>query len=265
MTRPIRIATALTVAGSDSGGGAGIQADLKTFAALGVHGASVITCVTAQNPARILGIEPVSTRMVRQQLEAVISGMHPGAIKIGMLYSERIIRVLVEFFEANGIGVPLIVDPVMVSTSGVRLLQRGAMKWLQDELLPRANLVTPNVPEAEVLLGEKIRSLDDLRAAARKIHGRYGCAALVKGGHLPGAREAVDFYFDGAIERKLRGRFFKNLRTHGTGCAYSAAIAAFICRGLSLPDAVSAAKKYMAGAIAGGADVEGRRWLRHFV
>lgn len=265
MTTPIRIATALTVAGSDSGGGAGIQADLKTFAALGVHGASVITCITAQNPDQIIGMEAVSTRMVRRQLEAVFSGMRPGAVKSGMLFSERIMRVLVDFFVAKTRNVPLIVDPVMISTSGSRLLQKGAMKCLQNELLPRADLVTPNLPEAEVLLGEKIRSLDDLRAAARKIHGRYGCAALVKGGHLPGAREAIDFYFDGAVERKLSGRFLKNLRTHGTGCTYSAAIAAYVSRGLALPDAVSAAKKYMVRSIAGGRDVGGRRWLRHFL
>src|SRR5438876_1512172 len=157
---------ALTIAGSDSGGGAGIQADLKTFAALGVHGASVITCLTAQNPTGVLGIQPATPRMVQQQLEAVFAELRPTACKTGMLYSAEIIGVIVKFLR-RGRPLPLIVDPVMAAASGAPLLKPAAVKALCDELLPLATLVTPNIAEAERLLGTTIRNEKDLRAAAR--------------------------------------------------------------------------------------------------
>ncbi len=179
--RPL-LPVALTIAGSDSGGGAGIQADLKTFAALGVHGTSAITCITAQNPAGVRGIQACSVEIVRGQMEAVFEELPPAAVKTGMLYSAPIIRAVAALCRRHR-GLPLVVDPVMVSTSGAQLLKPAAVKALCAELLPLATLVTPNLDEAEILVGEKLTSVEDLRAAARELHKRFGCAALVKGGH----------------------------------------------------------------------------------
>jgi hydroxymethylpyrimidine/phosphomethylpyrimidine kinase len=255
--RNIRIA--LTIAGSDSGGGAGIQADLKTFAALGVHGTSAITCITAQNPKRVLGIEPCSPRIVRQQLAAIFTELRPVAVKTGMLYSAAVIRTVVDFLRQHR-SVPLVVDPVMVSTSGARLLKKSAVLLLTIELLPLASLVTPNVAEAELLVRRKLKSVEDLRAAAKELQQRFGSAVLVKGGHLRGSNEAADIYFDGKEELLLRAPFIRGVRTHGTGCTYSAAIAAYLARGLSLCRAVQKAKEYVTQAIAGS-----RRAGRHDV
>jgi hydroxymethylpyrimidine/phosphomethylpyrimidine kinase len=240
---------ALTVAGSDSGGGAGIQADLKTFAALGVHGTSAITCLTAQNPRRVLGIEPASPKIIQQQIEAVFAGLRPAAVKTGMLYSAAAVRIVAEFF-SRGARPPLVVDPVMISTSGAPLLQTGAVKLLRERLIPVATLVTPNVAEAEALTGLRLRSVEDLRAAARAIHEQFGCAGLVKGGHLRGTREAADIYYDGGEELLLTAPFIRGMRTHGTGCTYSAAITAWLARGVILPKAVARAKQYITDAIA---------------
>ena len=248
MQRLKQIPCALTIAGSDSGGGAGIQADLKVFTALGVHGTSAITCLTAQNPKRVLGIEACSAPMVRRQLEAVFEELHPAAVKTGMLYSAAIIRAVARFLKAH--RAPLVVDPVMVSTSGARLLKPAASKTLCDELLPLALLVTPNLDEAEILTGEKLRSVEALRSAARQLQQRFGCAALVKGGHLRGLREAVDIFYDGRQELLLSAPFVKGISTHGTGCTYSAAIAGYLARGDSLPLAVRRGKEYITQAIA---------------
>jgi hydroxymethylpyrimidine/phosphomethylpyrimidine kinase len=243
---------ALTIAGSDSGGGAGIQADLKTFAALGVHGASAIACLTAQNPERVLAVEACSPGILRQQIEAVFQEMPPAAVKTGMLFSAENIRVVAEFFGARAarLRVPLIVDPVMVSTSGAVLLKPAAIKILKEKLLPLATLATPNLYEAEILTGSKLASVEDLRVAARQIHARFGCAALVKGGHLRGGREAVDIFYDGRTELLLSTPFIKGVRTHGTGCTYSAAVAGYLARGLNLPQAVKRAKQFITQAIA---------------
>jgi len=249
MTRGRELAVALTIAGSDSGGGAGIQADLKTFAALGVHGASAITCITAQNPKEVRGIEPCSREIVQRQLEAVFDELPPAAVKTGMLYSAAIIRTVAGYLRQRR-GVPLVVDPVMVSTSGARLLQKSAMHLLTSELLPLAALVTPNVAEAELLVGGRLKSVEDLRAAAKALQRQFGCAALVKGGHLRGLNEAADIFFDGKDELLLRAPFIRGVRTHGTGCAYSAAITAYLARGLSLSMAVQWAKEYITQAIA---------------
>ena len=243
---------ALTIAGSDSGGGAGIQADLKTFAALGVHGASAIACLTAQNPERVLAVEACSPGILRQQIEAVFEEMPPAAVKTGMLFSAENVRVVAEFFGARAARprVPLIVDPVMVSTSGAVLLKPAAMKILKEKLLPLATLATPNLYEAEILTGSKLASVEDLRAAAHEIHARFGCAALVKGGHLRGGREAVDIFFDGRMELLLCAPFIKGARTHGTGCTFSAAIAGYLARGCNLPQAVKRGKQLITRAIA---------------
>jgi hydroxymethylpyrimidine/phosphomethylpyrimidine kinase len=247
-TQPI----ALTIAGSDSGGGAGIQADLKTFAAFGVHGASAIACLTAQNPRRVLGIEPGSPKFLRRQIEAVFEELPPRAVKTGMLFSAENIRVVAEFFRIphSENRIPkLVVDPVMISTSGTKLLQPDARKAMEKTLLPLATLVMPNVDEAEILATQKIRSPEDLRSAARRIRARFGCAALVKGGHLKNSREAVDVFFDGRTELLLSAPFVKGLLTHGTGCTYSAAVCAGLALGKDLPQAILLGKKFVTAAI----------------
>ncbi len=251
MSKRLRLPVALTIAGSDSGGGAGIQADLKTFAALGVHGTSAITCITAQNPKGVRGIQACGVGIVRGQIEAVFEVLPPAAVKTGMLYSAPIIRVVAGFFLRHR-RVPLVVDPVMVSTSGARLLQPAAVKVLCTELLPLATLVTPNLDEAEMLLGKRPKSVPDLRAAARELQQRFGCAALVKGGHLRGLKQAVDIFNDGRQELLLSAPFIRGVRMHGTGCVYSAAITGHLARGCSLPRAVAQAKEYITQAIAQG-------------
>ncbi len=253
---------ALTIAGSDSGGGAGIQADLKTFAALGVHGTSVITCITAQNPRRVLGIQPCNLRIVELQLEAVFSELRPAAVKTGMLYSTALIDAVARFLRRQ--RVPVVVDPVMVATSGARLLKPAAIRALREQLLPRATLVTPNLPEAELLVGETIRSVEGLRQAARELHRRFGCAALVKGGHLRGLREAADIFYDGKQELLLRAPFVRGVSTHGTGCTFSAAVAGLLARGCSLPVAVKRAKEHITQAIAGSRVSAGHHVLNSF-
>lgn len=250
---------ALTIAGSDSGGGAGIQADLKTFAALGVHGTSAITCITAQNPRGVAGIQPVRAGMVRKQIEAVFAELPPHAVKTGMLFSTAIIRAVANFFE-TGKRPPLIVDPVMVATSGAILLKPSAIRALKDRLLPLATLVTPNLDETQLLVGRQLRSIEDLMDAALDIHSQFGCAALVKGGHLQLGREAVDVLFDGKRFTVLKARRIQSVATHGTGCTYSAAVAGFMARGEGLTEAVRLAKPVITRSIA-----QSRRVARHSV
>ena len=253
MTTRKTLPVALTIAGSDSGGGAGIQADLKTLAALGVHGASAISCLTAQNPKRVLAVEPCSPKMLRQQIEAVFEELNPVAVKTGMLFSAQNISVVAQFFHTPHSTLrtpPLIVDPVMVSTSGARLLRPAAEKILREKLLPLAALVTPNLDEAEILTEQKISSPEDLRFAARKIHSRYGCAVLAKGGHLKNSLVAIDVFFDGETELLLSAPFVKGVSTHGTGCTYSAAICAALALGHDLPHAVKIGKNFITAAIA---------------
>lgn len=254
---------ALTIAGSDSGGGAGVQADLKTFAALGVHGTCAVTCITAQNPAGVRGIQPCSATLVRQQLDAVFEGLPPRAAKTGMLLQTGIIRVVAAALAAQR-RVPLVVDPVMVATSGARLLEPSAVRALTKELLPLATLVTPNLDEATILVGRPLASVEDLRWAAREIHRRYGCAALVKGGHLTGLRQAVDVLLDGEGEWLLEAPRIPRVSTHGTGCTYSAAVAGYLALGLRLPQAVAMAKEHLTQAIAQGVRAAGHDVLNPF-
>jgi hydroxymethylpyrimidine/phosphomethylpyrimidine kinase len=248
--RAPRTPVALTIAGSDSGGEAGLQADLKTFDRLKVHGACVVTCVTAQNRRTVARLEPCSPRMVRAQLEAVAAAFPLSAAKTGMLYSAAIVREVAVFFQ-QARSVPLVVDPVIISTSGRRLLQPAGVALLRRELLPLAALVTPNVAEAEILTGKKIATLENLRAAARHIYHAFGCAALVKGGHLPGTEEAVDFLCGGEGEWMFSAPRAKVKGLHGTGCAYSAAITAWLARGRSLQHAVKLGKDYITRTIFG--------------
>ncbi len=242
--RPI----ALTIAGSDSGGGAGLQADLKTFTALGCHGTTAITCITAQNPKAVIGIQPIRTDIVRKQIEAVFMELPPRAVKTGMLFSTEIINVVADYF-AKGKQPPLVVDPVMVATSGAVLLKPSAIRVLKERLLPLATLVTPNLDEAQLLLGKKLRKLEDLLDAAAELHGTFGCAVLVKGGHLKLGAEAVDVLFDGKRFTVLKARRIQGVSTHGTGCTYAAAIAAHLARGEKLPRAVALAKEFVTRAI----------------
>ena len=251
MVKQRQLPCALTVAGSDSGGGAGIQADLKTFAALKVHGTSVITCLTAQNPKRVLGVYPATPEFVILQLQAVLSELPPRAIKTGMLFSADIIEAIASFLKRDRPArCALIVDPIMVATSGALLLEKSAVKSLCTTLLPMADLITPNIPEAEALTGAPVTDPEGLRKCARQLYSQFGCAVLLKGGHLPEASEALDIFYDGKTELLLRAPFIKAVSTHGTGCTYSAAIAAYCARGESLSQAVGLAKRYITQAIA---------------
>lgn len=239
---------ALTIAGSDSGGGAGIQADLKTFTALGCHGTTALTCVTAQNPRAVTGIQPIRADIVRKQLEAVFAELPPRAVKTGMLFSTELINTVAGFFPTRK-QPPLVVDPVMVATSGAILLKPSAIRALKERLLPRATLVTPNLDETELLLGRKLTTLEALLDAALELHATYGCAALVKGGHLKLGDEAVDVFFDGKRFTVLKARRIKGISTHGTGCTYAAAITAYLAQGERITAAVQRAKEFVTRAI----------------
>ncbi|MCX7723503.1 MAG: bifunctional hydroxymethylpyrimidine kinase/phosphomethylpyrimidine kinase [Verrucomicrobiae bacterium] len=250
MNRRVVVPVALTVAGSDSGGGAGVQADLKTFAALGVHGASVITCVTAQNPREVIGIHAVPAQIVKLQLEAVFDELPPAAAKTGMLYSAEIIRVVARFFQGMRRRTPLVVDPVMVATSGAALAQRAAVRALKELLLPIATVVTPNLHEAEVLSGKSIRTAHEMCAVARELQAEFGCAVVVKGGHLEHPRYVLNCLADGRGCKMFRAARVTGVSTHGTGCMFSAAVAARLARGDALDSAVREATRFVSRAIA---------------
>lgn len=233
--------TALTVAGSDSGGGAGIQADLRSFAAVGVHGASVVTCVTAQNTVGVDSIFPIPVREVTRQLDAVLSDLRVHAAKTGMLYSAEITRAVAR--RLDGTTFPLVVDPVMVATVGASLEAGDLRRALVRHLVPRAELVTPNLDEAAALSGLPVASVEDMRAAAKAIHGHGARAVLVKGGHLRGP--LVDVLYDGRRFTELRG--FRHARAlHGSGCALAASIAGYRARGLPLSKAVASGRARIA-------------------
>ena len=237
---------ALTIAGSDSGGGAGLQADLRVFQAAGVHGTSVVTAITAQNPKKVRAAEPVEAKLVQQQLEAVFDGFTIKAAKTGMLLAASNVEVIAEWFIKRKI--PLVVDPVMVSTSGTVLLKAKAIKSLHKKLLPLAALVTPNICEAEQLTGMKIRKGSEQQTAARVLYEFCGCAVLLKGGHLSG-KQADDVYFDGEELKVLSAKRVKGRDLPGTGCFYSGWITAELAKGKSLLTAIRAAKKRMTAAI----------------
>jgi hydroxymethylpyrimidine/phosphomethylpyrimidine kinase len=241
-------AVALTVAGSDSGGGAGIQADLKTFRALGVFGTSAITCITAQNPLRVSAVQALPPRMVAEQIDRVFEAFRICAAKTGMLYEAAIIKTVAAALRRHRLK-NLVVDPVMVAGSGARLLKPDAVSALCTELLPLAAVVTPNLAEAELLWQRRIRHLDDLREAARALAGRFGVPVLAKGGHLPAAQRAVDVLFDGRGFHEFSAPLVRGIRTHGTGCTFSAAIAANLARGRNLLEAIGGAKRFVSRAI----------------
>jgi hydroxymethylpyrimidine/phosphomethylpyrimidine kinase len=238
---------ALTIAGSDSGGGAGIQADLKVFFALGCHGMSAITALTAQNTVAVTGVHETPPDFVLAQVDAVVSDIGVDAAKTGMLASAPIVEAVAKAVESADIS-PLVVDPVSVSKSGDRLLADDAVEALRARLLPLATVVTPNLHEAGVLLGAEVRSLEDMSAAARALHALGPRYALVKGGHLAGAR-AVDVGYDGHHIEEIEGPRYDTRDTHGTGCALAAAIAARLAHGDGVSDAVRFAKGFVAEAV----------------
>ncbi|MBF5041512.1 bifunctional hydroxymethylpyrimidine kinase/phosphomethylpyrimidine kinase [Aggregicoccus sp. 17bor-14] len=243
-SRPV---AALTIAGSDSGGGAGIQADLKTFAAHGVHGLSAIAALTAQNTRGVTAVHVPPVAFLRAQLDALFADFRVGAVKLGMLANAEVIHTVADALEAHA-DLPLVVDPVMVATSGARLLEPAAHEALRTRLLPRASLVTPNIPEAEWLLGRRIQSAEDADAALEALLALGARAALLKGGHLPGSGPMVDRYGDAQVRRELRHERL-DLEGHGTGCTLASAVAANLCRGLAMPEACEAAAAYVHGAL----------------
>jgi hydroxymethylpyrimidine/phosphomethylpyrimidine kinase len=244
------IPRALTIAGSDSGGGAGIQADLKVFFALGCHGMSAVTALTAQNTVGVTGIQQVPEEFVVAQIDAVVSDIGVDAAKTGMLASPGIVEAVAKAVEAHGIS-KLVVDPVFISKHRDKLLADEAIEALRSRLIPLALLITPNLHEAGGLLDRSVETLDEMKTAARDLHALGPGAVLVKGGHLPGDR-AVDVFFDGDEMVEIDGPRFDTEDTHGTGCAISAAITARLAHGDGLPDAVRFGKRFVTGAIEHG-------------
>lgn len=242
----------LTIAGSDSGGGAGIQADLKTFSALGVYGMSVITAVTAQNTEGVTAIENISSEVVTKQIDAIFSDFKVDAVKIGMVSNIGIIKAIAAGLKRWAIK-EIILDPVMVSQSGSYLLKPEAREALINNLFPLALVVTPNLYEAEVILGREINTVEEMKEAARDIYQLGGAGVLVKGGHLNG--EAVDVFYDGAEIYEFTAPRIDTRNTHGTGCTYSSAIAAYLARDNDLVTAIKKAKVYITGAIKNSLDI----------
>ena len=243
---------ALTIAGSDSSGGAGIQADIKTMIANGVYAMSAITALTAQNTTGVTGIMDVTPEFLKEQLDNIFTDIRPDAVKIGMVSSGGIITAIVEKLKEYD-AANIVVDPVMVATSGAKLISDEAIEALKAELLPIASVITPNIPEAEVLSGMTIKNEDDMVAASRAINAKYGCAVLCKGGHS--INDANDLLVDGASMRWFYGKRINNPNTHGTGCTLSSAIASNLAKGFSLEESVHRAKKYISGALAAMLDL----------
>jgi hydroxymethylpyrimidine/phosphomethylpyrimidine kinase len=259
-----RLPIALTIAGSDSGGGAGIQADLKTFHQYNVHGCSVVTAVTAQNTREVAAVHPIPPEVVRAQLKAVIEDLTPDAVKTGMVVDSSIVLSIEEGLKLLG-DVPYVLDPVMISTSGHRLVDETAQAAIVDRLLPHATVVTPNLPEAEALTGNPVRDLADMRAAGQSIMDLGAAAVLVKGGHLPGAM-AVDLLVTPSGEQTWHRPRLRTRHTHGTGCTLSAAIAAALATGCGLADSVDRGLDFVARALSSAPGIgSGHGPLNHFV
>jgi len=265
-----KIPSAMTIAGSDSGGGAGVQADLKTFAALGVYGTSVLTAITAQNTVAVTAIHEIPTDVIQAQIEAVVSDIGVDAMKTGMLSSSVIIQCVTESLKEAGKKYPdvsglqrLVVDPVMVAKSGDSLLREEAVGALRELLLPKAAVVTPNIPEAETLTGLSIITDDDVHKAARDIVAMGAASVVVKGGHRDGP--ATDLYYDGSSFREFTSPRFETVNTHGTGCTFASAVAAGLAKGLQTEDAVRQAKEFVTEAIRSSFPIgQGHGPLNHF-
>lgn len=245
MTKPPAIA--LTIAGSDSGGGAGIQADLKTFHRFGCFGTSVITAITAQNTRGVTAWTATAPELIRAQIDAVVADLRPAALKSGMLADADVVRTIAHALADHDLR-PYVLDPVMVATSGDPLLEPSAIEAIRDQLVPRADLVTPNLDEAAILVGEAVRDVAAMERAARTLVERLGArAALVKGGHLEGT-DAIDIYFDGELLAHRHPRL-ETTSTHGTGCTLSAAIAAQLALGVGMREAVTRSLDWVHEAI----------------
>jgi hydroxymethylpyrimidine/phosphomethylpyrimidine kinase len=242
----------LTIAGSDSSAGAGVQADLKTFSALGVYGLTAVTCVVAEIPGKISRIEPVSADLVQEQIRILYRNFPIAAAKTGLLHTAEIVqtvsRALADFWANSAKRFPLVIDPVITATSGDRLLELSAIERYEKELFPLAALLTPNLDEAEKLMGEPIRDLQAMRKAGHKMQKKYGVSILLKGGHLTG-KHAVDLLFAGDKMIEFSAPCVSGVATHGTGCIYSAAITAGLASGLSLEKAIRQAKKFVTSSI----------------
>jgi len=248
----VKLPVALTIAGSDSGGGAGIQADLKTFAALGVHGTSAITAITAQNTLGVTDILELPVSLVVAQIDAVMDDLGAQAAKTGMLASSVIIEAVAASVARHRIDL-LVVDPVMVAKGGARLLREDAVEALRKRLVPLAAIITPNLPEVEVLLARQVRSLEERRQAARDLVAMGARAAIVKGGHAES--DVTDVFWDGQRLAELEGDRVHTANTHGSGCVFSAAIAAGLAKGLDPLAAATMAKAFIQGAIANGLEI----------
>ena len=244
--------TALTIAGSDCSGGAGIQADLKTMLANGVYGMSAITALTAQNTTGVAAIMNVTPEFLGQQLDCIFTDIFPDAVKIGMASDKDLIRMIAQKLRQYQ-PKHVVVDPVMVATSGARLIADDAVEVLQQELFPLATVLTPNIPEAEVLLGENIASKEGMEKAAEEIGRQYGCGVLCKGGHS--INDANDLLYQDGKVTWFAGKRINNPNTHGTGCTLSSAIAANLAKGCELAEAVRLAKEYISGALAAMLDL----------
>lgn len=241
--------TALTIAGSDSSGGAGIQADIKTMTCNGIFAMSAITALTAQNTTGVSAIMEVKPEFLKEQIKAVVTDIFPDAVKTGMVSSSALIKVISDSIKEYGLK-NIVVDPVMVATSGAKLITDEAIETLKKELLPLATVITPNIPEAEVLFASKIQNETDMERAAKEISSKFGCAVLLKGGHS--LNDANDYLFDAKSGNDgiwFYGKKINNPNTHGTGCTLSSAIAANLAKGQKLSDAVRNAKTYISGAL----------------
>lgn len=246
-------AVALTIAGSDSSAGAGIQADLKTFTALGVYGVTAVTCVVAEIPGKVSRIEPVDAEMVREQIDVLVRNFPIAAIKTGLLCSgetvSAVAQAIVDLRRKLDARIPLVVDPVIVATSGDALLEPSAIELYEKELFPLATLITPNLDEAAKFTGETVHDLKSMRRAGAALKNKFRTSVLLKGGHLSGD-QAVDLLFDGENLVEFSTPFLRDVATHGTGCTYSAAITAGLAAGLSLEEAIDCAKKFVTATIA---------------
>ena len=244
--------TALTIAGSDSGGGAGIQADIKTMTMNGVYASSAITALTAQNTTGVKSVKEVDEEFLKDQLDCVFTDIYPDAVKTGMIPNASLMKVIADaltFYKARNI----VVDPVMVATSGASLMADTALDAMKKLIIPLATVITPNIPEAEALLCVRIESEKDMELAAVSLYETYGCAVLVKGGH--GINDASDYLYSDMGGKWYTSKRIDNPNTHGTGCTLSSAIAAFLAKGNGLDEAIGLAKDYLTGAIADGLDL----------
>ncbi len=244
----INVPVALTIAGSDSGGGAGIQADLKTFAFHRVHGASVITCITAQNTQGVTDVMAVSPDLVKNQLKVIFEDMEVKALKTGMLFNQQIIETVAEFLSSLS-STKIVVDPVMVSRTGVQLIDNQAIDSLKQKLLPQALLTTPNVYETELLTGSKITNLEEMKQSAKIIFEMGVANVLIKGGGMGGENKGVDVFYDGKNYQLLSLKTIATKNNHGTGCTLGAAITANLAMGKSLFPAIASAKEYVTEAL----------------